>query len=149
MPACGTDKNAPPDGAQEPAATDPAADAEQKIEEEDMKIVITVKDKTFSVTPADSAAARELADMLPMTLEMSELNGNEKYCYLDVVLPTQASRPSGIRAGDLMLYGDSCIVLFYDSFKTSYSYTPLGHIDDTQGLAEALGSGSVTVTFEK
>ena len=114
-----------------------------------LKIEILVGNKTFTATLYDNAAAKALADMLPLTLNMSELNGNEKYYYLDKSLPTNASRPSEIETGDMMLYGDRCIVLFYKSFSTSYSYTPIGHIDDPTGLAAALGSGSVQVTFRK
>ena len=119
-------------------------------EEADMlKIEIIAGNKTFSATLYDNEATKTLIDMLPLTLNMSELNGNEKYYYLDTSLPTKASRPSGIKTGDIMLYGNSCLVLFYESFSTSYSYTPIGHIDDPTGLAAALGTGSVQVTFRK
>lgn len=113
------------------------------------KIEIVVGDNVFSATLYDSEAATAFAEMLPLTLDMTELNGNEKYYYLDTTLPTNASRPSGIQAGDIMLYGNNCLVLFYESFSTSYSYTPLGRLDDAQGLAAALGQGNVQVTFRK
>lgn len=83
-----------------------------------------------------------------MTVLMSEMNGNEKYCYLSGNLPTAASNPGTIRAGDLMLYGSNCVVLFYETFQTSYSYTRIGRADNPSGLAAALGSGNVTITFE-
>ena len=132
-------------------------DAEQKDSEDDMKpsdkptetprVLLTAGEFSASVELADTAAAGELLQMLPMTMEMSELNGNEKYFYMSESLPTAAKKPDGIRAGDLMLYGDSCIVLFYESFNTSYSYTPLGRLTNTNGLAKALGKGNVTVTI--
>lgn len=142
-----------PETSPEPQPEDPPeSQPEPPITEEEpdmLKIEILVGNKTFSATLYDNEAARTLIDMLPLTLNMSELNGNEKYYYLDKSLPTNASRPSGIKTGDIMLYGNSCLVLFYESFSTSYSYTPIGHIDDPTGLAAALGSGSVQVTFRK
>ena len=48
-----------------------------------------------------------------------------------------------------MLYGSTCIVLFYESFSTSYRYTRIGRVDNPAGLAAAVGSGSVTVSFER
>lgn len=113
------------------------------------KLCIEIGNQTFTATLADTPAARAFAERLPLTLNMSELNGNEKYFYLDSGLPTNASRPGQIKTGDLMLFGSDCLVLFYESFSfsSSYSYTSLGCIDDPTGLTSALGRGSVEVTF--
>lgn len=116
-------------------------------EENALKIEITIGEKTFPAALYDNETARAFKDLLPLTLDMSELNGNEKYYYLPDSLPTNSSCPSKIRAGDIMLYGNDCLVLFYEDFSTSYSYTPIGRIDDPNGLAAALGSGDVQVTF--
>ena len=83
-----------------------------------------------------------------MTIKMTELNGNEKYFDLSKGLPTNALNPGTIQNGDLMLSGSKTLVLFYKASHTSYSYTRLGRIDDVSGLAEAVGSKNVTVTFE-
>ena len=85
--------------------------------------------------------------MLPLTLQMNELNGNEKYHYLSTSLPANASCPGTIHAGDILLYGSSCLVVFYKTFSTSYSYTRIGRIDNADNLANTLGSGNVSVTF--
>lgn len=86
--------------------------------------------------------------LLQLTLNMTELNGNEKYHHLSTRLPRDAISPGTIQSGDLMLYGNNSLVLFYKTFETSYSYTRLGRIDDPSGLAAAVGPESVIVTFE-
>ena len=112
------------------------------------KLKIVVGTKTFSATLLDNATATALKKMLPMTLEMIELNGNEKYVRLPSNLPANASNPGTIHAGDLLLYGSSTLVLFYESFLTAYTYTKIGRIDDASGLSAALGAGNVKVSFE-
>ena len=114
-----------------------------------MQINVIVGTKTFTATLADSETGRAFAQLLPMTVTMTELNGNEKYHYLDSSLPTDSYQPGTIHAGDLMLYGNNCVVLFYETFSSSYSYTRIGSIDNPAGLAAALGSGNVSVRFEK
>ena len=110
---------------------------------------IIVGSKTFTATLADSETGEAFAALLPLSVTMNELNGNEKYHYLPSSLPTAAYQPGTIHAGDLMLYGNNCIVLFYETFNSSYSYTRIGSIDDPSGLVSALGSGNVSVRFEK
>ncbi|MDO5852828.1 MAG: cyclophilin-like fold protein [Thermoplasmata archaeon] len=131
-----------------PGETAPDTEPEDTEETDTVtKILMTVGDETFTITLADTDAAHEFASMLPMTLSMSDLNWNEKYAYLDTSLTASSSRVGAVSAGDLMLFGEECVVVFYESFSTSYTYTRLGTVDDPSGLAEALGSGSVTVTF--
>ena len=112
-------------------------------------IEIVIGDTIYSAKLYDNEAAQALAAQLPLTLDMNELNGNEKYYYLSDSLPANSGVPAGINTGDLMLYGSDCLVLFYKSFSTSYSYTPLGRVDDPEGLAQTLGSGGVQITFQK
>ena len=114
-----------------------------------MSINVVIGTKTFTATLADSETGNAFAQLLPMTVTMNELNGNEKYHYLNSSLPTDSYQPGTIQAGDLMLYGNNCVVLFYETFSSSYSYTRIGKIDDPSGLAEALGTGNVSVRFEK
>ena len=84
-----------------------------------------------------------------LTLDMSELNGNEKHAQLPKALPADASRPGTIRAGDLMLYGTDILVIFYSTFQWSYSYTRLGRVEDPSGLPEALGPRGIRVVFSR
>ncbi|WP_262711126.1 cyclophilin-like fold protein [Pedobacter frigidisoli] len=79
---------------------------------------------------------------------MEDLNANEKFYNFTSTLPTNASVGGNIQVGDLMLYGNNCLVLFYKGFNTSYSYTRLGKIDNVSGLFAALGSGDVNIRFE-
>lgn len=115
---------------------------------ESVRVYVTIQGKTFSATLADNETGRAFAALLPLTVTMNELNGNEKYHYLDSSLPTYSHKPGTIQAGDLMLYGNDCIVLFYKTFSSSYSYTRIGAIDNPAGLADAVGSGNVSVRFE-
>lgn len=47
-----------------------------------------------------------------------------------------------------MLYGSDCLVLFYESISSGYSYTQLGSIDNPDELSAALGNGNVEVTLQ-
>ena len=104
-----------------------------------------INEKEYLITLEDNETAKNFVNYLPQELKMSELNGNEKYIYLDKSFPINSYNPKRINAGDVMLYNDNCLVIFYQSFDTSYSYTKIGHIDNLP----VLGNGSIIVKFEK
>ena len=110
---------------------------------------MTVGERRFAITLADTAAARAFAARLPLTLDMAELNGNEKHADLSQALPTDASLPGTIHNGDLMLYDSQTAVIFYETFRSPYSYTRLGRVDDPSDLSQALGRGSSRVMFSE
>ena len=138
--ACDQNTPSPRDGNQSPITENTASMSDT--------LVIKIGSKEFKATLLDNATATGFKAMLPLTINMTELNGNEKYFDLSKNLPTNASIPETINTGDLLLYGSKTLVLFYKTFTTSYSYTKLGKIDNPGGLAEALGTGNVVVTIE-
>ncbi|MBQ6758150.1 MAG: hypothetical protein IJP42_03580 [Selenomonadaceae bacterium] len=111
------------------------------------QIAVQIGGKTFPATLEDNPATRAFIERLPLEVDMQELNGNEKYFYLSEDLPSDSVSVKQIHAGDLMLFGSNCLVLFYKDFATSYSYTHLGKIDTPTDLEKVLGKGNVRVQF--
>ena len=126
----------------------PLAETPETVEQEQsMTITITVGSKVFKADIENTETGKAFLAKFPLTLDMSELNGNEKYCY-GVSLPRADKHYDSIAAGDLMLYSGNCIVLFYGP-AGGYSYTRIGKLTSTVGLKDALGTQSVKVSFTK
>ena len=107
-----------------------------------------IGDKEYSVVLNDNNTTKALRELLPMTVIMAEFNGNEKYYLLKNPLPSRPEHIGQIKSGDVMLFGDDCLVVFYKDFKTTYSYTRIGHIENAADLEQTLGRSSVIITFE-
>ena len=108
-----------------------------------MKIIINENEYILNIE--NNETARSFVNMLPQEFNMNELNGNEKYVYLNNDLPTNSYSPKHINAGDVMLFGNNCLVIFYKSFDTVYSYTKIGHIDNLPDL----GNNNILVKFQQ
>ena len=112
-------------------------------------ISLLVGTNVFSVALADNPTAEAFAERLPLAIEMTDLHHNEKYADLDEALPFKPEKVGRIETGDVMLFGDDCLVVFYKSFDTPWTYTRIGKIENTAGLPAAVGSGAVKVSFKE
>ena len=108
-----------------------------------MKVIIDEKEYLLNIE--DNETSKAFIKLLPQEFTMNDLNNNEKYIYLDKSLPTNSYQVGQINKGDVMLFGDNCLVIFYKSFDTSYSYTKIGHIDNLPDF----DSNNISVRFEK
>ncbi len=116
---------------------------------QNIAVIVTVNNREFEAELINGPTHQNLLDRLPFTIEMRDLHNNEKFFYFQDKFPTNTQSIGKIKAGDLMLYGDDCLVLFNESFSTTYRYTRIGSILDAKGLIDALGPGSVIITFRR
>ena len=110
-------------------------------------IIITIKNKEYEAILYDNSTTKELIKKFPITITMSDLNGNEKYYNFSKSFSTSSENVASINKGDIMLFGDNCLVIFYKSFSTRYKYTKLGYIKNTEDLENSFGKGDIEITF--
>ncbi len=110
------------------------------------KIYVNLNSEKLEINLEENSTASALVKLLPLDIAMNDLNKNEKYAYLDESLPTNTYSPKHIEAGDVMLFGDNCLVIFYESFDTSYSYSKIGHINNLPSLDD--GNISISIDVE-
>lgn len=113
------------------------------------EIELIVEGKSFSGTLYDNATAKAFRALLPLSVEMKDYNDNEKYYNLSEDLPTHSINPKTVSSGDLMIFGSSTLVLFYEEFNTSYSYSKIAKVEDAERLSVLLrGKKSVDITIQ-
>ncbi|WP_394119936.1 cyclophilin-like fold protein [Planococcus donghaensis] len=134
------------------AEEQPSNDNNQEREEAEMTNLLVLElqigDEVFSAQLNESETTEALLELLPLTIDMEDLHSNEKFYYLSDSLPTDSESPGVINEGDIILYGDDCLVFFYDQFSTSHQYTRLGYIEDVDRFTQAVGEGDVTVALD-
>ena len=124
-----------------------ANEIEQKEINMNNKIKVIIGNKVFVGTLFENETAKEFKKMLPITLNMTDLNKNEKYFHFSKSFPMDKFNPKMINSGDLMLWNDNSLVLFYETFSTNYQYTKVGKIDNPNMLAQTLASNNIKITF--
>ena len=85
-----------------------------KSKESDIKmsnIKVTINDKAYNLKLENNNTVEEFINLLPQEYNMNDLNNNEKYVYIDKSLSTNSYNPKHIEKGDVMLFGNNCLVI--------------------------------------
>lgn len=132
-----------------PVSSGSGSNTSDVMEVSQMEIIIDVNDNKLTAALADSTAAKELAEKLksePITVTLNEYGGFEKVGKLPWSL-TRTDASTETEPCDIMLYQGNQMTIFYNS--NSWSYTKLGHIENTtqEELKALFGEGDVTVTL--
>ena len=113
------------------------------MENKQMKVIIN--EKEYIINLEDNATAKKLVEILPFEVTMTELNGYEKYVYLATGFPIDPYQPEHLEKGDVMLFDNACLVIFYKSVDLPFNYTKVGHIDNIDDL----GNEDIVAKFIK
>ena len=131
--------------------TEDLTQKETSNQEEDMELYfyIQVNDVVFQAIFADNSSALAFKEQLSqgdLTLDMHDYGSFEKVGTLNESLPRNDESIT-TTPGDVILYQGNSITIYYD--VNTWTFTRLGKIQDVtrETLLDALGSGSVTVTF--
>lgn len=124
----------------------------EEMEEDEVEtneIYIKVGESTLTAVLENNRSAKALKELLAdgaLAIPASNYGGFEKVCSLGTRLPSDDIQTT-TRAGDICLYNDSRIVIFYAS--NSWDYTRLGRISDVTGseLKEILGGEETEISL--
>lgn len=112
---------------------------EREIEEikeigtlEDVRVNISGNIYTASIE--SNNAAKSFLTHLPLEIEMKDLDGNQKRGYTYFKLTTESKKMKKVEIGDILISGDSYVIIATKTFKTSDKYTKLGHIQNLGDL---------------
>lgn len=130
-----------------PASTAQSAERPQQSSE-DKKIII--KDGTHKVVYVlnGSAAADDLYQRLPLTIEIQNYSDNEKIFYPGALSVQDTPRAKN-QAGTLAYYAPwKDVVLFYGPYRENDELYELGHIAAGEEQISQLQPGTVTIEKE-
>lgn len=115
--------------------------------------LIKMGDAEYEAAFNSSEAARELFELFPLSVEMKEWAGNsEFYSGLGKTLSMDAPKVFAFKAGDIALYNERSLVIFYAETSNTANYVKVGEIktpNSIRSLKSELTNANGKVTFGK
>lgn len=121
---------------------------QQNDNSKNMKLKITIGDKSVMATMYDNATAKDFISMLPLTLNLDDYAGTEKISYLSRKLTTQgATSGCDPDVGDITYYAPwGNLAIFYKDYGYASGLIKLGKIEGDISLLNT--AQNPTASFE-
>ncbi len=91
-------------------------------------IKVNIAGTSYTAVSESNKAAQSFLTHLPLNIEMTDLNDNSKRGYTYFKLTTDSKKLGKVEVGDILISGDSYVIIVTKTFKTNDKYTKLGHI---------------------
>lgn len=127
--------------------------ARSSTEQEIANVEISVNNVTYTVIMEDTPTGRALVSRLPSTsmrLPASyDRDGVLKYYDMPNEVVSDPEEITTVSAGELLLDGNDRLLLFYQDTEAVGTYTRVGRIENSEGLAEAVGNDEAFFTVTR
>ena len=119
-------------------------------ESESMKIKLTIKDRVLTATLENNKTAQDFVSLLPLTLTMDDLFGQEKFGHLPRAISEAGERTDRYEVGQIVYWSPGPdVAIFYRNDQKAIPDPGIIVIGRLDSGAEALDvDGSVKVTIE-
>lgn len=91
---------------------------------------VNIAGTLYTAVIESNKAAESFLTHLPLDIEMTDLNENSKRGYTYFKLATETKKLGKVEVGDILISGDSYVIIATKTFKTSDKFTKLGHINN-------------------
>lgn len=122
---------------------------EEMIQSQDIKqseeLLLQSDGEDIELLIVNQQIVKELQDYLLLSLSLHELNGNEWFTNLPLELSMKSENIGVIEKGDIMLFGNKTLVIFYETHETKYPYTRVGKIKDVSYLENIKNSTEILI----
>ena len=91
-------------------------------------------------------SAKNLIDNLPLSIEFKDLENVGKSGNIFFKLVSEPKKIKKAVIGDVLLEGNSTVIIVDKTFKTNAKYTKIGHIDNLTNMPSGMVSGYLSVS---
>lgn len=106
-------------------------------------IKVSVGGKYYTAFTTVSYAAQNFISNIPISIDMTDEDSNKKMGCTYFKFNGDALRAKKVIKGDILVYGDSCVIIATGDFKGGSKYKKIAHIYDLENIP----TGNQTISF--